>query len=103
MELGAVFCTARAPRCEACPAGPWCPSRGRVPIAPRAAARRGPAERFEDSDRWVRGRVIAALAAGEGLPSAIAPARHERAVAALEREGLVERDGAGVGLPRLPR
>ena len=32
--------------------------------------------------------------------SAIAPERLERALAALEREGLVERDGAGVGLPR---
>ena len=101
MELGAVFCTARTPRCDGCPAAPWCPSRGRVTTEPRAL--RGAAERFEDSDRWVRGRVIAALAAGEGLPSAIAPARLERAVAALEREGLVERGDSGLGLPRLPR
>jgi len=101
MELGAVFCTARAPRCAGCPAGPWCPSRGRVATAPRA--RRGVAGRFEDSDRWVRGRVVAALAAGEELPVTIEPARLERALAALEREGLVERDGAGVGPPRLPR
>jgi A/G-specific adenine glycosylase len=99
MELGAVFCTARAPRCHGCPAGPWCPSRGRVTTAPRP--RRSPAGRFEDSDRWVRGRVIAALAAGEEFPSTIAPARLERALVALEREGLVERDGAGP--PRLPR
>ena len=28
MELGARICTARAPRCESCPAAPWCPSRG---------------------------------------------------------------------------
>jgi A/G-specific adenine glycosylase len=102
MELGAVFCTARAPRCDSCPAGPWCASRGRVAVAPRAL-RRGSAQRFEDSDRWVRGRVIAALAAGEAFPSTIAPERLERALAALEREGLVERDGAGVGHPRLPR
>jgi A/G-specific adenine glycosylase len=102
MELGAVFCTARAPRCDGCPAGRWCPSQGRVSPAPRVA-RRSPAERFEDSDRWIRGRVIAALAAGEDFPCTIAPARLERALAALEREGLVERDGAGAGLPRLPR
>ena len=101
MELGAVFCRARAPRCGGCPAAPWCPSRDRVAVAPRA--RRGAAERFEDSDRWVRGRVIAALAAGEALPSGIAPARLERALAALERDGLVEREGSGVGLPRWPR
>jgi A/G-specific adenine glycosylase len=98
MELGAVFCTARAPRCDGCPAARWCPSRGRVAEPPRVP--RAPGERFEDSDRWVRGRVVAALAAGEGLPDAIAPARLERALAALERDGLVERDGPWVGLPR---
>ena len=102
MELGAAYCTARRPRCDGCPAGPWCPSRGRVQIAPRPA-RRKPAERFEHSDRWARGRVIAALAGGEPLPSAIAPARLERVLAALEREGLVERDESGSGVPRLPR
>lgn len=98
MELGATFCTARSPRCDACPAGRWCPSRGAVPAAApiRAAAR----ERFEDSDRWLRGRVVASLVAGEGLPDAIAPARLERVLAALERDGLVERDGAHVSLPR---
>jgi A/G-specific adenine glycosylase len=101
MELGASFCTARAPRCERCPAATWCPSRGRVVTAPRAA--RGTRERFEDSDRWARGRVVAALAVGEPLPGAIAPERLERVLAALEREGLVQRDGAGVGLPGGPR
>jgi A/G-specific adenine glycosylase len=101
MELGAVFCTARSPRCAACPAAPWCPSRGRVAMPARTS--RAPRERFEDSDRWVRGRIVAALAAGDGLPAAIEPARLERALAALEREGLVERSGAEVGLPRLPR
>jgi len=101
MELGAVFCTARVPRCEPCPAAPWCPSRGRVATAPRAAP--GTGTRFEDSDRWVRGRVIASLAAGEGLPRAIAPERVERALAALLREGLVESGDTEMGLPRLPR
>lgn len=101
MELGAVLCTARVAHCEPCPAAPWCPSRGRVVVAPRT--RRGAPERFEDSDRWVRGRVIAALVAGEGLPRAIDPARLARALDALEREGLVEREGAEVGLPRSPR
>ncbi len=101
MELGAVFCTARAPRCEPCPAASWCASRGRVVTAPRAVP--GAGERFEDSDRWVRGRVVAALAAGEGLPRAIAPERLERALAALKREGLVEPGDMGMGLPRLPR
>ena len=67
MELGATVCTARAPRCDACPVAAWCASAGRRPCR-AARARRGAAERFEDSNRWVRGRVVAALAAGEGLP-----------------------------------
>ena len=98
MELGATFCTARAPRCDDCPAARWCPSRNAVVIAPRAA--RGSRERYEDSDRWVRGRIVAALAAGEPLPGAVAPERLERALAGLERDGLVRREGTIVRLPR---
>jgi A/G-specific adenine glycosylase len=101
MELGARICTARAPACDACPAGAWCASRGQVVIAPRTA--RAPAPRFEQTDRWLRGRIVAALAAGHPLPAGIEPARFERALAGLERDGLVERDGSGVGLPRRPR
>jgi A/G-specific adenine glycosylase len=56
------------------------------------------AERFEDTNRWVRGRVVAALAAGEGLPADIAPERLERAVAGLLREGLVRRVDGGLAL-----
>jgi A/G-specific adenine glycosylase len=101
MELGARVCTARAPRCGDCPAGGWCPSRGRVEALPRAARAARP--RFEDTDRWARGRVIAALAAGEPLPAQIAPPRLARVLAALERDGLIERGPLGVGLPRQPR
>ncbi len=99
MELGAKVCRARAPACDDCPAGPWCASRGRVAIVPRAA--RGRAPRFEDTDRWLRGRIVAALAAGEALPAGIEAERLERTLAALERDGLVERDDrGGVGFPR---
>lgn len=100
MELGARVCTARAPRCETCPAAAWCPSRGHV-APPRAA--RSPGTRFEDTDRWARGRVIAALAAGEGLPEQMAPERLARVLAGLERDGLIERGPSGVGLPGQPR
>jgi A/G-specific adenine glycosylase len=51
----------------------------------------------------LRGRIVAALAAGDALPAGIEPARLERALAALEHDGLVERDRAGVGLPGQPR
>lgn len=85
MDLGATICTARRPRCAACPLTA-CPSRGRV-RAP-APARAGPRVRFEDTDRYARGRVVAALAAGEGLP-ALDRARLDRALRGLARDGLV--------------
>lgn len=94
MDLGATICTARAPRCHACPLTA-CPSRGRVPIVARSA-RGGP--RFEDTDRWARGRVIAALAGHETMP-ALEPGRRERVLAGLVRDGLVVRRGGSVRLP----
>jgi A/G-specific adenine glycosylase len=130
MELGATVCTARAPRCDACPVAAWCagaavagrPGDGRpggaavavagrpggAAVAAASAAASGapgggggcrPAERFEDTNRFVRGRVVAALAAGEGLPRDIAPERLERAVAGLVRDGLVRpvKDGFSLG------
>jgi len=102
MELGAAICTARTPRCERCPAAPWCASRGLL-AAPSPRAGRQSAERFEDSDRWLRGRIVAALVADAALPTGIEPARLRRALDGLERDGLVERSGARVGLPRRPR
>jgi A/G-specific adenine glycosylase len=102
MELGARVCRARAPDCDACPAAAWCASRGRVAVVARAA--RSPARpRFEETDRWLRGRIVAALAAGDSLPAGIEPARLERALAGLERDGLVERDASAVGLPGVSR
>ncbi|MEA2340251.1 MAG: A/G-specific adenine glycosylase, partial [Solirubrobacteraceae bacterium] len=94
MELGAVVCTARAARCGACPLAPGCASRGRVVITRPPVA----GERFEDSNRWVRGRVVAALAAGDGLPEGIAQERLERAVEGLLQDGVVVRDGPGLSL-----
>lgn len=91
MELGAVVCGARRTTCDACPAGPWCASRGRVVVAERAAA--GTRVRFEDTNRWVRGRIVAALSAGEGLPDGIDAGRLAAALASLERDGIVERRG----------
>ena len=93
MELGATVCTARAPRCDACPVTEWC-SCG--PAAERPAVARR-AERFEDSNRWVRGRIVAALAAGEGLPD-VAPDRLERALAGLVRDGLIRPADGGFTL-----
>jgi len=84
MELGATVCTARGPRCSACPLAEGCDGPGE----PTARATGRP--RFEDTDRFVRGRVVAALAAGEPLPDVDA-SRLQRALHGLERDGLIER------------
>jgi A/G-specific adenine glycosylase len=98
MELGATVCGARRARCEACPAAALCPSAGRVVAPPRAP--RGSRPRFEDTDRYVRGRVVAALAGGPALPADLGAERLERVLGGLERDGLVVRgpDG-GATLP----
>jgi A/G-specific adenine glycosylase len=93
MELGATVCTARRPRCAECPVSGGC----RGGVARPARRRRQP--RFEDTDRWLRGRIVAALVAGEAPPAAD-PERLERALAGLERDGLVVRGhGADIRLP----
>jgi A/G-specific adenine glycosylase len=97
MELGATVCTARTPGCEACPAAS-CRSHGRPEIAP-TARRSGERVRFEDTDRFVRGRVVAALAAGAPVPDGFESERLERALAGLERDGLVVREAGAVRLP----
>jgi A/G-specific adenine glycosylase len=96
MELGATVCRARDARCRACPVAAWCASRAAVAVAPRAAA--GTRPRFEETNRWARGRIVAALAAGEGLPRELAPERLERALEGLVRDGLVRRHGTGFAL-----
>lgn len=59
MELGAVVCTARTPRCGECPVAMWCEWRGsgypdNAPTLRRQAA-------FKGSDRQVRGRIMALM------------------------------------------
>jgi A/G-specific adenine glycosylase len=88
MELGATVCRPRAPRCDECPVSEGC-ARGIEPPQRRG----GP--RFEHTDRYVRGRVVAALLAGRPLPPA-AP----RVLDALERDGLIVQ--APDGAVRLP-
>jgi len=95
MELGATICRARVTACPCCPVSRWCGSAGVVPAPPRAEGAR---ERFEDSNRWVRGRVIAALADGAAMPD-IAADRLERALTGLKRDGLIVCDGDAVRLP----
>jgi A/G-specific adenine glycosylase len=66
MELGAIVCTSRAPRCERCPIADQC--RWRAEGYPAYLGPRAPAQkRFEGSDRQVRGLIIAELR-GSDIP-----------------------------------
>ena len=64
MELGQVVCTARAPRCEACPIAAACAWRAAGypeyvgPPAPKQKT-------YEGSDRQVRGLILRELRASE--------------------------------------
>jgi A/G-specific adenine glycosylase len=87
MELGATVCRPRVPVCGECPVAAGC--GGPLPFV----ARRRDGVRFEDTDRWARGRIVAALLAGEELP--VHGERRERALAGLERDGLVVRGPDG--------
>ena len=94
MELGALVCTARSPRCDACPLVDRCAwvLAGRPEhVGPRL---RGQA-RFEGSDRQVRGLIMAELRASDVPVSQTEldavwadAAQRERALAGLIRDGL---------------
>lgn len=99
MELGAIVCTARAPRCDDCPIRDRCRWRAEgYPdyVGPKAAKQK----RFEGSDRQVRGLILAELRASD-VPvtqheiDAVWPDDVQRARALL---GLLD-DGLMVGTP----
>jgi A/G-specific adenine glycosylase len=62
METGALICTARSPRCEACPLREGCRARDEAISAgwPKPE-RKTPVYRYEDSKRYYRGRVLSVL------------------------------------------
>lgn len=79
MDFGATFCTARRPACETCPVREHCRSSPTIQAAiaalPRGSSRSAPAYRYEESNRFYRGRVLARLRdasvgerADEGIP-----------------------------------
>jgi A/G-specific adenine glycosylase len=89
MDLGATVCTARAPKCLLCPLANACAA---APVDPRrltAAAQRGaagrPKQRFEDTTRYLRGRIVDALR--------LLPARESISLLDLHRELLKHMPG----------
>lgn len=110
MELGALVCTARAPRCTECPVLRLC--RWQRDGAPPSAEppRRG--QTYAGTDRYVRGLLLAALRDGSGpirhtalvaaAPDAALrdPGQRDRCLDSLVSDGLVEPlDGRRYRLP----
>ncbi|MFT4052847.1 MAG: A/G-specific adenine glycosylase, partial [Microbacterium sp.] len=105
MELGALVCTARSPRCDACPIAHIC--AWHTAGHPDTGDDRRKQARYEGSDRQARGVVLRALreAAAHELPleSIVAdwpdPRQRDRAIDSLLADGLAEASG---GMLRLP-
>ncbi|WNB85914.1 A/G-specific adenine glycosylase [Cellulomonas sp. ATA003] len=99
MELGAVVCTARSPRCARCPVADLCAWRAAgYPGDVHADRRR--AQGWAGTDRQVRGRVMGLLRAAAGpVPLATFTtdgddaAQLRRCVDGLVADGLVQRVG----------
>lgn len=102
MDVGATLCRPKAPRCEACPARPWCRQASQT-AAEETAARpsqrpRRPAPAFSSTNRWLRGRILDRLRAapdGEWVPLDAAIGTHDlgrvRAAAdAMAFDGVLE-------------
>jgi A/G-specific adenine glycosylase len=94
MELGAMVCVARTPRCAECPVRDLCTWRRAGAPAWTGPPRRGQA--YAGTDRQARGALLAVLrSADEPVPAdelaavLADPAQGERALASLLDDGLV--------------
>jgi A/G-specific adenine glycosylase len=104
MELGALVCSARSPRCDSCPLGDRCAWRLEGSPAYDGPVRR--VQAFAGTDRQVRGLLMAVLRdrpgpAGAQELAAVWPdgEQRDRALAGLVTDGLVVADGGCYRLP----
>ncbi len=105
MELGALVCRARGPRCGDCPVEDLCAWVAAGRPAHDGPPRRGQA--WHGTDRQVRGAVLQALRDARGPVSRSVlddagedPAQVDRCIASLVEDGLLEPVGGGrLGLP----
>jgi A/G-specific adenine glycosylase len=101
MELGALVCTARSPRCEDCPVATECAWQLAGRPEHEGPPRRG--QPWHGTDRQVRGRIVQLLReSADPLPRAALArtwpddeAKVERCLAALIEDGLVEQGADG--------
>lgn len=107
MDLGAVLCRPRNPRCAECPVRARCAWQGSDRPDPSLGSSgvSGSQGRFEGSDRQARGRLVKALTAGPVERSMVsAVMQRDGAVACrllddLLREGLCRADRSTIRLP----
>ncbi len=96
MELGAIVCTARSPRCTGCPLRHSC--SWRLAGSPPGTAPKRPAQRYAGTDRQVRGRLldvlrdsaVAVTRADLDVAWPVDAVQRERALTSLLGDGLVE-------------
>ena len=118
MELGALLCTARSPRCDACPVFEQCAWIAAGQPAPHYTPK---GQAWKGTDRQVRGAIMAVLRehehpvpqasfladlAGQSHATYVAleklqaeSAQRERALAGLLKDGLAVLEDDGVRLP----
>lgn len=101
MELGAIVCTARSPKCTICPLADSCAWR-LADYPEYAGPRKATQKKYEGSDRQVRGLIMAELRAAHGpvsrseIDSLWADAvQRDRSLAGLVRDGLAVGDDSG--------
>ncbi len=94
MELGALVCTARSPRCTACPVTAWC--AWRLAGYPASTRPSGAPQGYAGTDRQVRGLLLDVLrATDDPVPPAVLDAvwsdeeQRGRALATLVTDGLI--------------
>lgn len=105
MDLGALVCSSRAPRCGECPMARLCVWKAAG--CPPGGAVRPPTPKFEHTARFARGRIVDALRAAPATTDQLAamlPSHHaqrvEHYLEALEKDALIAR--AADGLWSLP-
>jgi len=98
MELGATMCTSRSPNCGSCPLTEHCAWRAKGYPAAQHGIRR--TQRYEGTDRQVRGLLLAILRNAPGpvdkerLDAAWQlPEQRKRALTSLVDDGLIEQLG----------
>lgn len=110
MDIGSLFCTAKKPKCDLCPAKQFCASANNKERI-EATWKKKKVVPFKDSDRIVRGTILKLLTTQNGqeknaiyeqvLQQNIKREREkfEEILVQLEKDGLVRREKEIVSLP----